>query len=431
MPTRIKNPDARLSRRRIIRTAPIAVGLLGTVALEGQTPVRPDISQTFETVLDSDEVFSFVADPGKPSLDGPVPAIAGYLLTGDKISIPKAAEIPLTAAVVETYRISQNGKLVATVDVTVPVKETVSLTILNHLFIRTTVPEPAKTAILTAFRDYDWGNTPDPNAYADAKMAAAGVTRDMFSVRQSYHIAKKAGARQLFTQERNALRTLYGQNVAPEQPLSDSRNRTWRDSTLDLSSNDRKLVQEIPQQGYKLDLVNTKSVGKIPNKPLDAMHQMVGKIGDTPNVLDIINAELKGLDCQMGKPIQKRIATVFAYPEFMVRWELVTIQIGCVRVLLTLPFLHIRLSAIVLWAYVGNPPNILPYVIAQLEGCAVKAVLTGALIGVVLSNFAAALATFRVVFVDCVSAIPANTARCLAPGLVLLTEPDGDWKRLY
>lgn len=425
-----------ISRRFLVRNASVAGALLASTSqISGQPPTSdPDIDQIYSPTLDTDEVMQYIADATKTTpLDGPAPTLADLEVTGNRKPLPRSADnVRLVAATVETYRISKGGKLVGTVDVTVPVTEILTMSVFNHLLIRKTVTEPARSAIIAAWEGYDWTSTPDPLAYAREKMANQGVTRDMFAVRQSYRLTKQPNSRTSSTEQRDALLALYGQSIAPATLRKDSRGRTVADGTLDLIGRDAKLPDQLKRDGYRLDLINTAAVGRMPAKVTDPVHQLVGKLSDTPNVIDIITTEMKGLDCTIGKnPIQKRIATVFAYPEFKLTWELYRIRLGCVTVVLTLPVLWLRLAGIVLWAYVGNPTNILQHMISQVEGCAINAVLTGALIGIVLSNFAAALATFRVVFIDCVSSIPANIARCLAPGLVLLTESDGDWTRMY
>lgn len=424
------------SRRHLLRTAPVAAALLSgaEIATGQQPPIQADISQSFEANLDADDIFAFVANENQTTYESAKPQLPDFDPSQQVVVLPGSRELKLVASLIETYRISQNAKLIGTVDATVPVTELVELSLLNHLLLRTGTPEAQRNAIIAAFSQYDWSTGPDPIAYITQRIAGTGVTTSMFAVRQSFHLTKKVGGRRTHDQQRNALRLLYGQQFSSSQAPVDSRGRSAADSTDDLPTNnqmsDVKLAPRIASEGYRLDLIATKAVGRMALKPVDAMHQVSGSASSTPNVIDIINEQAKGLDCQLGRPIQKRIATVFAFPEFMIKWDPVVVRIGCVRVTIWLPNLYIRFGLVVLWAYIGNPEGIAQFIVSQIEGCAIKSVLTGALIGIVLSNFAAALAAFRVVFVDCVSGIPARVARCLVPGLVLLTEHDGDWKPL-
>lgn len=311
-----------------------------------------------------------------------------------------------------------------------PVRQPVTLTVNSHLLINDSVTDQGiRASIIQEFASYNWSPAnPDAIAYAQAKINAAGITPSMFQVRQSFVLTKVGPAVEDLTQV-NAIKSLYGIDISPAKPPTDSNGRSG--GTLDFTGSNEPIGGQFLSQGFELTLINTSAVGSIPAKVADPVHQIEGKQNVPPDFANIIAKDSTGMDC--NKPlgtVHQRLMTVFAYPEFEIKWEAVSIRIGCINVVISIPALYMRISAVVLYGYVGTPNGIAQWMVSMVEGCIVKAVLAGAILGIVLDDFAAALAAFRAVFVDCCESIPGQTAMCLVPGLALVTEPQGDWTKV-
>jgi hypothetical protein len=306
------------------------------------------------------------------------------------------------------------------------------MTIYHHLLIKIGLERTnrrAYDAIIRCYDSYDWTNTDDPANYANSEMAKASVTRDMFAVRQSFSLSKATGKRKESREQLNAILNLYGQKIDPKDVPKDSQGNSG--GNLDMYGSDQSLQGYLRNEGWELtELPPDKVIGRFPNRQVDKLHQVDTSIPETLDTSAIVRTESRQLDdCHMNlkATLSSKIATVFAYPEFMLTWEPFAIKIGCVTVVLSLPVLWIRVSRVILFTYVGNPTDIPQAITDSLKGCAVNAVIIGAIIGIVLTNFTAALLAFRVSFTQCVNSVPARIFACLVPGLALVTEPD-NWR---
>jgi hypothetical protein len=434
----------RLSRRRFVALTPLAAGMLATSRMSAQAAAgTPDISLQYTPNLDSDQIHEFVANTAMPQFDGQPPKVANFYeqppadaADKKKKSVAANDTFRLSAAVSRSYRLTKSGAFIDTIQVVIPVTETVTMAIQNHLFIKngidkTTNPS-AFNAIVSGFNNYDWNNNPDPTDYAKNEMAKSGVTPDMFAVRQSFSLTKVPGKRKESREQLNAILNLYGMKLDPKDVPVDSAGRSG--GNLDMYAGDQSLQGYLQQEGWDLtELPPDRIIGRLPNQQVDKLHQVDTSKKETLDIPAIVKTESQHLDdCQMdlGATLDTKIATVFAYPEFMVTWEPFAIKIGCITVIISLPVLWIRFSSVVLYTYVGNSKYIPQAILKSVEGCAVNAVIIGAIIGIVLSNFAAALVAFRVSFTRCVSAVPAHILTCLIPGLALVTEPD-NWRHAF
>jgi hypothetical protein len=68
------------------------------------------------------------------------------------------------------------------------------------------------------------------------------------------------------------------------------------------------------------------------------------------------------------------------------------------------------------------------YVVHAVVICIVEAALAGAVVGVALGNFVAALEAFEALFTECLKAKFDQFISCMIPGLELITQVQGDGK---
>ncbi len=118
-----------------------------------------------------------------------------------------------------------------------------------------------------------------------------------------------------------------------------------------------------------------------------------------------------------------RVVTIFQWPEFKVEWYSRKIKIGCATIEIKLPKLRTRTRKKVLYANVVVALRDANDTLKNIVGdCALDSALVGGVVGIVMWNFAAALAAFRVLFENCVHMKVGQHLTCLVPSLVLITE---------
>lgn len=95
------------------------------------------------------------------------------------------------------------------------------------------------------------------------------------------------------------------------------------------------------------------------------------------------------------------------------------IRIGCVKTKVPHPVLLTRTARIELWAF-ARADNWDPTIENLLRGCLVESALVGTVVGVVLANFAAALAAFQTAFEACIKSRLLQLVVCTLVGLLIL-----------
>jgi hypothetical protein len=237
------------------------------------------------------------------------------------------------------------------------------------------------------------------------------ITADMFVVRASFSLHKSAAAKD-HSDQRDKILAMY---------------KGTGGGTFYLS-NQESLSKFLLSEQITVIKVRDEAVGRVPEPTRDTVHERyvkdVNDPHETGSVLDDIakKASPNVEGCEFGPRETKRIAALLAWPEFKIDWVDVRIQIGCIWVIFSIPVLRIRMSTLVLYAYVVHVQNVDQLVLDMITGCIVKAAIVGAVIGVVFADFPAALAAFEAVFEDCIYFSLGQAAVCMAPGLALLTE---------
>lgn len=91
--------------------------------------------------------------------------------------------------------------------------------------------------------------------------------------------------------------------------------------------------------------------------------------------------------------------------------------------------LRVRLDDLGVYVYARRPSggNLVGILISPVEDCAVSPVLAAAVIGVILANFAVALAVFQALFNQCIQFKATEDVTCLVSRLGLVREVKSDW----
>jgi hypothetical protein len=401
-----------LTRRGALGT--IGLGLASPLVLSAQSPgpnQTPSIQLNYGINLDRKEIYDFVLDPTRIDFPPDLPAEQGYSV----VQPAKPAgthNLPLFAAKREYYVVRQRNNLVGNFSVVVFVEQPITATVSSYLLVRdTNVSQAQKDKIVAVFSQYDPTAEPDPIKYAIANMGGTDIKSEMFLVRTSYSLHKSGNAIP-HTEQRDKMIALY---------------KGTGGGTFYLGQNEN-LSDFLQKAGIGVVKVGEETIGPLPPPSQDKVHERpVKNVNDTHEAnaaLDDIAKQATPTveGCHFGPRETRKIAAIFAWPEFKIDWVDVHVQIGCVSVIFSLPVLRTRLSTLVLYAYVVHVDNLGQLVLDMITGCIVKAAIIGAVLGVVFADFAAALAAFEAVFEDCIDFSLGQAAVCLAPGLALLVE---------
>jgi hypothetical protein len=431
-PSRKKQSAENLSRR--IALGGLAAAAISTQLIKGQQPPAgaPDgpVDFTYSPELNDPEVFKFISDPARTSpYAAPIPPQPGFdrgqrRLADKKSKMPSSTpgmpDVPITlsGAVREYYTVRQRNAIVGSFSVVVPITQPVEIEVYANLFVRSGLPASVRQRIESAFSAYSQG---DPNQFARQQMGN-DVTADMFRIVPSFELTKQP-SRVPHTEQLNAVLSTYENVTPPSQGIV---------VNLDILGREAPLKTHFAREYISATHIKTEILDTFPPSIVDSQHVREVNPDDPVGTLaDILTADKDRVDCNLDpNPLSVRIATVLAFPEFKLTWEPRSIRIGCFTVILHLPILYVRVGREVLYAYVGHVRNPDQLLIKQVEDCAINAALAGAVIGIVLANFAAALAGFQAVFTNCLQFKGLFVAGCFVPGLSLLTEHT-NWKPLY
>ncbi|MFC6667885.1 hypothetical protein ACFP9V_22650 [Deinococcus radiopugnans] len=138
----------------------------------------------------------------------------------------------------------------------------------------------------------------------------------------------------------------------------------------------------------------------------------------------------KGVSCEIdfSQGATREVMTLLRYPEFKVEWERVTITIRVrwrfirfsVSITVLWPRVYTRLSDLILIAWTRWPRGVVTAAAQRVvEGCIIKAALIGGVVGVVMSNPAAAWTAFSGAFENCLKEKAFEYVKCLIPGIAV------------
>jgi hypothetical protein len=392
------------------------------------------IQQKYAPNFNKPEVYAFFRTAAVPATyDSPIPMRTNFsLYAGHKKSAGIIAETspghPLKQYWTshEFYQVTESTTLgarqvVGNFDIYVPVEQSFSMEIFSILFIKDGIGDANVQIIKNAFDQYQWPASGDPDAFMRTQLAQnPTISASMFSVEQTHSLIKNTQFVEK-TDQKDAILAIY---------LDKANGYIFPGPNLP--------AERLGEGGYfskrhlECNILNTVATDGYSTPAPYPLNQADSTSG-TPD--EIVNraaeAEGRALDCGGVFSVHNhRIMKLFEYPEFKVIFRDFEFDIGCgIHIVLTLPVLQIRMSEVDLYAYTREPDNIGSIVVNMIEDCAWMAALSGAVIGVVLGNFVAALAAFKAVFTGCIKNKAGQFIACLIPGLALVDTviPGQDW----
>jgi hypothetical protein len=372
----------------------------------------------------SKEVFEFIFDTTQNIYRSPFPVVENYTASGTILAgkIRQTEEViddaiqtkplKLFGQVKEHYSVFSGRTLISNFEVLIPVEQAIELSIICHLFIKTGTSPEDIVKIKQAYNSYDVNSGIDPIEYAKQKATELEISEDIFNVKNSFEFMRIGE----LTEHRGEV----------DRKLAIVNNNEIHLSGFG-EGEDKKYFQRLR---YRAVPDKREILYNFEEPIKDELHE--GEGSDTSQITDTIKVEvLKEIDCEIDPTnrIEEKIATVFAYPEFKLDWEVKWIKIGCIKTKLYLPVAYKRLTKKVLYAYIGLPDDIVDRAKDQIRNCAIDSALAAAVIGIIFENLAAALYSYKALFVECLKRKAYGLVDCLFPGLFILTEKTR-WSRL-
>lgn len=414
----------KLSRRSLLGAASAALTHPAVSILRGTTGAgsvkSPQIQQDASINFNDPDILSFVFD-AKTELE------REPILTDQDANVFELIKPPfvvgtsdqdLYGAKREYYSILEDKKDLREVNAVVLYKQPVVLTIESFLLVAKlgnlglTDPD-LRTRIIKLFNDYQ--PPKDPIKYALENMGSE-ISADWFEIRVGFKLDKKTTAPVEYdASQRKRLFDLYSGKIVGvlydlvpgHETYSLSRYLKDKDVSVSPRLIHEEILTQLPE--YKLDPVHQKQLDKpVSNQQEDSA------------LTSLIDGDDGGLDpttCKLTGSDKRRIAAILAWPEFMIQWVPVQVQVGCVSLTLWLPKVSVRVSDLVLFACVRHEQNLGQAFVDMTIGCIISSALSAMVVGF-LTDFAGAMAAYLTLFNVCIG----NQVRCLVPNLFLLVE---------
>jgi hypothetical protein len=314
--------------------------------------------------------------------------------------------------VTELWSVEQNGSSIGVVKADVSFIQDVQITIDYWLFLKDDAPDSAKAHAKDLLERYDPATDGEDIPAWVASNLGPELKDDMYFLESAVHL-KKAGVRKESNiDQRRALFALYGKDddweIRSEIHLVGDLNMPqWSQRNgIDL--------RQIGEEPQKLDApTEAREIREVPQGQAD---QQLGTILD--EILDVVVPS----DCGQMDREEHKLLSLAAWPEFKIEWRKKRIKIGCSTITITYPVLRTRNSKLIFYVYYSLPRYVGRTVFKIAETCAIRSALGGGVVGVVLGNPAAALATFNALFKRC---IEREVVKCIHPGLMTLKEAGG------
>lgn len=313
------------------------------------------------------------------------------------------------------FQVFRNLQLLGDFEIVVPVGQQVQLPVYAGLFVKVGLASADRNTIYQVFKDYDPNKNSDPIQYVEDNLKSnSTITRDMFYIDYTYEV-KKVGQIIEYRQQLKHMEDVWRGNVEGVLYDRDGNKIKFGQYTENTNITYRQVSQ--------LDLQQVPSESKIP------YIREIGA-GDDPNSAaeDIVDSIIETSSCDQMQKHWYPFMTLLVYPEFRVRMKDFRVEIGCgVWIVITLPVLEIKMSGLELYVFWGMQ-DLGDIVLEIVTDCIWTSAGIGAVVGVVLWNFVAAIAAFQATFERCIQIKTGRAIRCLVPGLAIVKVVRDDWR---
>jgi hypothetical protein len=287
------------------------------------------------------------------------------------------------------------------------------------LFLKDDLPQEKVERAIKLVDEYDPQISSDLSAWIAEQIKDGWLNESEIALLADVHIQKSGAYSELNITQREALFRLYGLmpprietriDVLPETSFPDWAQKRY--ATLDLVGTEA-IRRNQPQVGREVAEV------KAGTPPGSTAQSEIRKL------LDDITRNILPVECRGDfRRQERRLLSVLEWPEFKIEWYTISIKVGCAVIKFDVPRLLIRLAHLVIFIYYHVPQKFDEAIITIVKNCAIRSALSGAVIGIVVGNPAAALAAFQSFFVDC---LRQDAFACVNPGIFLVKEV-GAWQ---
>ena len=318
----------------------------------------------------------------------------------------------------ELYRLKLKTVPQGTVAADVFLEQTLSIWVEYVLYLKDGLAADIVARAQRLVDEYNASNSPDLSAWISEQIKDGWIADSDLQLLADIHVEKVGKHREVNIAQRLALFRLYGIDPSPISTsigilpeTSFPRWATERNAELELIGTEATRRNQ-PQVGREVAELK-------PGTPPGSNAQT-----QVASLLDEVTRNILPSECRGDfRREQQRLVSVFAWPEFKLEWYTITIKIGCARIQISLPRLLVRISNLIIFIYYHVPKRFDEAILTILKNCAIRSALSGAVIGIVVGNPAAAIAAFQSFFVDC---LRQDAFACINPGLFLAKEV-GDW----
>lgn len=342
----------------------------------------------------------------------PLTVPAGSLVAQRPIDATPLSEAPVFAWL-DTYAIDRAGQSVGQTTIVTPIEQPLIVEVEFRLFVSENVNSSDLAALSLAFQNYDATSSVPPYDYMRTEVPAH-IGDDHFDVLPAIRLVK-SGPPVEDSRPRDALIAYWSGQVTGDFYAGNSDNyASWlREREYIVVLIDRKAIEQDPGPQENSHQIDVEDIDEDPGPHLDRL----------------IEPEANRLDCSdVSQRVERPVATLLQWPEFMIRPTSVRIKVGCARITVRLPRLHTRTASMKLYYFYATPRIQSQWIIRQLEDCAHFAIMAGAVVGIATGNLATAIVTFKSLFTECVKQKLQDALRCFIPGLLIL-KSSTEWRR--
>ncbi len=320
---------------------------------------------------------------------------------------------------VEEITLDDNGNTTGTIqsginNIDVVLSQVVDINIEYWLYFKDGISQDAINLGRKLFNEFDpKTNGTDLEAWIKTQLNET-LTEEMFILDSCIVLEKNGQRNELNIDQRLALLRLYGQEPGVQRSeihvIGDESMTQWAQRK---NVKVRQIGEYIKES--QTEPAITRSVREI-KKP-----QQADNFAD--DIISQITTILVPSECGEMKDKKHKLLSLLAWPEFKIEWKTIRIKIGCTKISISIPILRVRISELIFYVYYSLPVHIDRFIFKIAETCAIRSALGAAIIGIIMSNPAAAFASFNGLFKRC---LEQEIKNCVNAGLLTIKEA-GEW----
>ncbi len=383
-------------------------------------PSFPSASAPFGQVVEwsTDPTVEFALDPEYKEITARVAGTA-TTVKGEEEDRPRPGDpipdqkIQVNTCVRVDYRVLQGNSSYTTTSVYMPITHRLEVSVVSVLFVKQSVSGDQRNAIKTAFDTAELNN-PDV-AGLQAELLQSGISLDSFEV-----VPRITYKRYELEYRTQALRRLFYYDATGNGDFGSDEQVLMSNGTMG------SIQSWVEERKLKIRYHGHEHLDTVPAPPAasDNVYHVTAEPTDEERREIFLNsAIIMDLPCEDFILYEdKKLATLFSYPEFRVVWRKKQIKIGCVNITISYPQLQWRTAREELYLSIVAEVDIEALIISVAKDCGILAFVTSGVVAYFTANFAAAVKAFKSTFFYCVETRLTEVPKCFIPDLKLIKE---------